>query len=117
MSIVPIELVSEIAVSPDDPGWFRVTAENRGHQRVVWGRGSSSCQLGLVVQLGFAFVRTNELRACTVDLAEQGLDPGATRSEVILWGGEVLTGSGPRVLEPGRYRIRGIAGGGAGRSR
>lgn len=87
-----------------------VTAVNRGDTRVVWGKGSSSCQLSAVVRLGLRDVEAAIPRGCTDDLAEQGLDPGESRTETFEWQGSVDLGPRFEPLPPGLYQVRGAAG-------
>lgn len=93
-----------------DPVQITVTATNTGDERVVWGQGSSGCQLSLRVRVDGASLQALEDRGCTDDFVEQGLDPGETRAEAILWGGSVLDGDQVFALEPGTYEVRGAAG-------
>ncbi len=110
LDIVAVDVTGDLLVSPDNPATFRVSAVNRSRQRVVWGMGSSSCQLGLVVHVSANERHRIDHRACTADLVEQGLDPGRSRTEAFTWGGEVLEGNEMRVLDPGRYGVVGVAG-------
>lgn len=84
---------------------------NTGHERVTWGRGSSSCQLSMyVVVEGVRHSISHGI--CTANLGEQGLDPGETLTEVFEWGGEVHDIEGePFLLPDGRYPLIGMAGG------
>lgn len=110
VDIVAVNIVGDVIVSPDEPATFRVTAVNRSNHRIVWGMGSSSCQLGLVVHIGVAQRQSIDHRACTDDLVEQGLDPGETRIEQFIWGGEVYVDGVPTMLDPGEYRVTAVAG-------
>jgi len=101
---------SAATVSPTNPVTINVSANNQGEGRVVWGRGSSSCQLGAVIQAGNENYRI-DIRACTSDLAEQGLEPGERRNESWLWDGQIFRSNQPERLAPGRYKIYGTAGG------
>lgn len=100
--------VSATEVRLGAPVTIRVTALNLGDS-VVWGRGSSSCQLGAVTQVG-ADERRIDFRACTEDLAPQGLGPGKSRSESWTWNAEVFTGNVVDTLPPGAYQIWAVAG-------
>jgi hypothetical protein len=93
-----------------DPVIITVTAENTGDSRVVWGYGSSTCQLGAVVRIDGADYRTGEIRGCTQDVVELWLDPGQTRTESWGWYGGIWTDQGGEVLPAGRYRLYGTAG-------
>ena len=87
-----------------------VTAENRGRSRIVWGFGSSSCQLGAVVRVGALDRIAPGVRVCTEDLSEQGLDAGASRTETWFWDGRVLGENGLELLPPGQYEVYAVAG-------
>ena len=100
--------VSDTEVRLGAPVTIRVTALNLGDS-VVWGRGSSSCQLGAVAQVG-ADERRIDFRACTEDLAPQGLGPDKSRSESWTWNAVVFTGNVVDTLPPGAYQIRAVAG-------
>jgi hypothetical protein len=71
--------------------------------------GSSSCQLGLVVLLD-RVQHSIDFRACTEDLVEQGLDPGAQRFETFVWDGQIFSNGQRAPLPAGRYRVFGVAG-------
>ncbi|MGH7599251.1 MAG: hypothetical protein ACREOI_23075 [bacterium] len=101
---------SAATVSSTNPVTINVTANNQGEGRVVWGRGSSSCQLGAVIQVGNENCRI-DIRACTSDLAEQGLEPGEHRNESWLWDGQIFQNNQAGPLPAGRYKIYGTAGG------
>jgi hypothetical protein len=96
--------------SAANPVEVTVVATNAGDERVVWGVGSSGCQLSLRVRLDGMNVLAVEDRGCTDDVVEQGLDPGQTRSEVIPWIGLVDDGDQTILLDPGTYEVRGAAG-------
>lgn len=100
--------VSDSEVRLGAPVTVRVTALNLGDS-VVWGRGSSSCQLGAVAQVG-ADERRIDFRACTEDLAPQGLGPDKSRTESWTWNAVVFTGNVVDTLPPGVYQIRAVAG-------
>jgi hypothetical protein len=117
VSIVTLDLDGNVVVSPQELESFRVTAVNRGDDRVVWGSGSSSCQLGLVVLDADGQRHSVDFRDCTSDLVEQGLDPGESLTESFLWGGMILVPQEPwssllpmQPLPAGRYRLFGTAG-------
>ncbi len=102
---------SASVVSPSEPVTFTVTAENRGSSRVVWGKGSSTCQLTTVVQIeGREHTALDVTKWCTADLVEAGLDPGESRTEVFHWSGHVAWPDTFGVLPPGDYEVRGAAG-------
>ncbi len=117
VSIVTLDVDGSVVVSPPEPEEFRVTAVNRGDERVVWGTGSSSCQLGLVVLDADGQRHNVDFRYCTSDLVEQGLDPGESLSETFLWGGMIMVHQEPwsslpalQALPAGQYRLFGTAG-------
>jgi hypothetical protein len=49
-------------------------------------------------------------RVCTSDMAEQGLDPGESRTEVLSWPGWVLEDGELVLLPSGACSVRGAAG-------
>jgi hypothetical protein len=100
--------VSDSTISPDAPVVVTVTAMNLGDS-VIWGQGSSSCQLHAVVWVGSA-ERRIDYRACTDDLAPQGLGPDESRTEKWMWGGEALGDQSFDTLPPGDYQIQAVAG-------
>jgi hypothetical protein len=110
VNIVAIDVVGDVLVSQSDPATFEVTAVNQTNERVVWGMGSSSCQLSLLLQLTLVERRLINHRGCTDDLVEQGLDPGESRTEAFTWDGTVLSGGSLVALQPGRYHVIGVAG-------
>jgi hypothetical protein len=101
---------SEFVVSPDTPATITVTARNASQDRVMWGRGSSSCQLSLAVLTPAGQRYAADVRACTEDLIEQALAPGATRTEVFEWGGEAYEGGETIFLTSDSYRLIANAG-------
>lgn len=101
--------VSSTTVRPDAPITVTVTATNTSDEPIVWGQGSSSCQLDAVVAVGTDLFRI-DIRVCTEDLAPQGLDPGETRVEEWSWNGEILVQGTLDTLPPGDYRIWATAG-------
>jgi hypothetical protein len=101
--------VSGTTVRPNAPITVTVAATNRSDEAIVWGRGSSSCQLDAVVAVGTDLFRI-DIRACTDDLAPQGLDPDETRVEKWSWNGEILVQGALDTLPPGDYRIWATAG-------
>lgn len=110
VTVVTLDLDGTVVVSPQEQEEFRVTALNRGDERVVWGSGSSSCQLGLVV-LDAAGQRHNiDFRGCTADLVEHALDRGESLTETFLWGGMIVVDQQLRALPAGQYRVLGVAG-------
>ena len=96
--------------SSSDPVDITVRAENQGNSRVVWGYGSSSCQLHAFVRIGENDYVTLDPRKCTGDAVEQWLDPGESRAEGWTWVGEVWKDQEVEVLPPGRYAVYGGAG-------
>ncbi|NIN98771.1 MAG: hypothetical protein GTN93_21200 [Anaerolineae bacterium] len=102
---------SASVASPSDPVTLTVTAENRGGSRVLWGKGSSTCQLTTVVRVeGREYPAPDITKVCTADLVEAGLDPGETRTEVFHWRGHATLPDTFGVLLPGKYEVRGAAG-------
>jgi hypothetical protein len=116
-SLLLVAITDRAATAPADPMTLTITAINTGAGRVVWGRGSSSCQLGAVVAVTpYVWRSAGDLRVCTDDLVEQGLDPGAARTEQILWDGQVWRDGANAYLPAGNYELR-AATGERGRSR
>ncbi len=109
VDLIAVDVEGAVVIRPGVEAEFEVTATNRTDQRVVWGMGSSSCQLGLAVLVS-GQVRDIDFRACTDDLVEQGLNPGEARVESFLWGGQVSLDGTLSMLSPGLYRVFGIAG-------
>ena len=110
VALLPVDVEGDLVVSPDEPGTFRIIAENAGGERIVWGMGSSSCQLGLEVEFDGRRHPAGG-RICTADLVEQGLDAGESRTEEVEWDGAVPDIEGqPFHLPEGRYRVFGVAG-------
>ena len=109
VDILAVDVDGAIVIRPGSQSEFEVTATNRTNQRVVWGMGSSSCQLGLVVLVS-GQVRDIDFRACTDDLVEQGLNPDERRTERFVWDGHVSADGALSMLPPGLYRVFGIAG-------
>jgi hypothetical protein len=101
--------VSDTRVRPDAPITLTVTAKNTGDEVMAWGDGSSSCQLGAVVQVGTEEFSI-DLRACTMDLVPQELAPGENRVEEWVWRGELLVQGRVDTLPRGEYRIQAMAG-------
>jgi hypothetical protein len=101
--------VSNTTVRPDAPSTLTVTAKNTGDERIVWGQGSSSCQFGAFVAVG-TDVFPIDIRACTDDLAPQGLDAGETRTETWTWNGEIVVEGNLDTLPTGDHRIWATAG-------
>ena len=97
-------------VSPAHPTSLTVKADNRGSSPVLLGRGSSSCQLAAVVQIGSQQYRVAELRPCTADMVEQWLEPGESLIERWEWDGRILRDHAGELLPPGKYRAWGVAG-------
>ncbi len=108
---VRVEIAADLTVvSGSRPIQVTVTAVNTSDERVIWGQGSSSCQLVLWVEVDGAEYRGDAARICTADYGDQGLEPGGVRREVFSWAGEVARGGSVERLEPGLYRLRGGAG-------
>jgi hypothetical protein len=100
---------SSTTVRPDSPITLTVTAKNTSGERIEWGRGSSSCQFAAFVAVGTDVFRI-DIRACTEDLAPQGLDAGETRTEAWTWNGEIVVEGRLDTLPTGDYRIWATAG-------
>lgn len=92
--------------------WITVTVENVGRTRTEWGRGSSTCQLALVVRVDGEDVPAAwpPSRVCTADLGTHSLGPGQSRSETIGWDGGIQRGPGDVQRLEGTYEVRGAAG-------
>jgi hypothetical protein len=102
---------SDSVTSSSDPVDITVMAENIGEARVVWGHGSSSCQLEAFVAIEDGnFYLAVSSRICTDDVIEQGLDPGESRSESWSWDGQIIEDGGIKALPPGEYEVHGAAG-------
>jgi hypothetical protein len=110
VSLVTVDVDGSVVVSPMEQEGFNVTAQNLGDERVVWGAGSSSCQLGLEVIHGNGERHDINFRDCTDDLVEQGLDPGESLTETFVWGGTILLDGDWQTLPSGDYRLIGRAG-------
>ena len=96
-------------LTPARPLVITVTAVNQGEERVVWGQGSSSCQLTAEVLDAGVYYPIGD-RVCTADYGPQGLDPGASRTETWEWDGTYRRDDGAVTLQSGAYQIRGRAG-------
>jgi hypothetical protein len=110
VSVVNVDVGGTVVVSPMEQAGFLVTAVNNGDDRVIWGSGSSSCQLGLVVLDSDGRRHDIDFRDCTSDLVEHGLDPGESRTETFIWGGTILVDQEFLTLSSGQYRLIGLAG-------
>ncbi len=110
IELMGLQLSGRPVVSPDEPGEFRADIENTGDTRVVWGTGSSSCQLDLFVIASGRHHRIDS-RVCTADLVEQGLGPGEHRTELFEWDGRIPDGGNAWVVLPeGTYAVYASAG-------
>jgi hypothetical protein len=98
------------AVAPDATITMTVTATNTSSAEVVWGQGSSTCQLGAEVLVGGTWRPMRAIRGCSRDAAPHRLGPGEARTETWPWRGEVIVGGSVEPLPPGRYAVRGRAG-------
>ena len=108
---IDIDASENTLTRPTEYPGIAVTVENLGDARATWGPGSSSCQLRAAVVVAGIEFRTPEIRGCTADLAEQGVDPGETRIEAWVWDGTIFDKEGNRVqLPPGSYKLAGAAG-------
>ena len=105
---VTISASSDV-VSPSQPVTFTVSVENRGDSRIVWSMGSSTCQLALTVEVEGQDYPAHNMRGCTMDYVEQGLDSGESRSEALTWLGHIRRDS-LELLPPGVYGVRAVAG-------
>jgi len=101
---------SEPSVAPTEFARIDVSGVNAGKRRVVWGRGSSSCQFSAIARVDGKFYHALDERACTDDLAEQGLDPGRSRAESWTWNGLILKNGGWEQLPAGVYTLYAAAG-------
>jgi hypothetical protein len=110
VSVVTLDLDGSVVVSPMEQEAFNVSAVNRGDERVVWGSGSSSCQLRLVVLDNSGRRHDIDFRACTDDWVEHRLDPGESITETFLWGGQIMVDQEMEALPSGEYRLIGVAG-------
>ncbi len=110
VSVMNVGVTGTIVVSPMERGGITVKAVNRGDERVVWGSGSSSCQLGLFVRDADGRDHSIDFRDCTADFVEQGLAPGDSLSETFVWGGWIEVDGELRTLPNGEYRVYGVAG-------
>jgi hypothetical protein len=110
VTVFTLDVDGSVVISPTEQEEFHVTAVNRSDERVVWGSGSSSCQLGLVVVDATGQRHNIDFRVCTEDLVEQGLDPGESRVETFLWGGTIVVDQEMQTLPSGQYRVIGVAG-------
>jgi hypothetical protein len=108
---------SDSVVLSSDPATITVRVENRGGSRIVWGNGSSVCQLHAVVRIEGNEYLASASRVCSDDLVEQGLDPDQSRSESWDWDGHIIRHDELEVLPPGRYQVHGAAGNWVGDSR
>jgi hypothetical protein len=94
------------------PATVEISIVNLTNERIMWGRGSSSCRLGLRVIDGpnehSAFID----RMCTMDEGPYYLDPGESYTNSITWNGEVIDrkNRSRRSLSPGTYELIGVAG-------
>ncbi len=101
-------VVSDTIAGPDRPITLTVTATSTG-KAVVWGQGSSSCQLAAVVRVG-GVDRPIDVRACTDDLVLQGVAAGDTLTEAWSWKAEYAVDGALDTLPTGRYRLYTVAG-------
>ena len=110
VGLLPMVVEGDRTVSPNNPGEFEVAIQNNGNERIIWGMGSSSCQLSLFV-IADDIRHLVDDRACTEDLVEQGLDPGDRRTETFQWDGHIPDIEGqPFLLPDGEYELVGTAG-------
>ncbi|NNE71574.1 MAG: hypothetical protein HKN29_14590 [Rhodothermales bacterium] len=107
--LVSVSATQSIA-SPSIPSIVTVTARNDTSDRVVWGQGSSGCQLSLSVLTSAGERHPADIRACTQDFVDQALAPGAARTETFEFTGEVVIDGLVVLLPAGDYRLVGNAG-------
>jgi hypothetical protein len=100
---------SDSVVTPDQPILVTITAMNLADS-VVWGTGSSSCQLNACVLIGAEERRIDVLRGCTDDLATQGLGRGEAITERWAWNGQALIEGVADTLHEGVYEVVAVAG-------
>jgi hypothetical protein len=100
---------SDTVVTPDQPVLITLTAMNLGDS-VVWGTGSSSCQLDALLLIGVEERRIDVLRGCTDDLATQGLGRGEALTERWPWNGAALIDGTAETLPEGVYEVVAVAG-------
>ena len=106
MKIYPNRASSQISATVE------ISIVNLTDERIMWGRGSSSCKLGLRVVDGpnkySAFID----RMCTMDAGQYYLDPGESYTNSIVWNGEVVDrkNRSRRSLPPGTYELIGVTG-------
>jgi hypothetical protein len=113
-ALVVVASAEDVSAAPGEPVAITVTVENVGDARAGWGRGSSTCQLALVVRVnGEDFVAPFFDAVCRMDLVPHALGPGESRTEVLGWDGKIQRGTGPESIEQlgaGIYEVRGAAG-------
>ena len=108
----PVQVSMRIIASSLMSTTVEISIENLTFKRIMWGRGSSSCRLGLRVIDGpneySAFIQ----RMCTMDEIPYYLDPGESYTNSITWNGEVFDrkNRSRRSLSPGTYELIGVAG-------
>jgi hypothetical protein len=100
---------SDSVVTPDQPVTVTVTVMNLGDS-VVWGRGSSSCQLGALVLTDMGEHRVDVGRLCTEDFGPQGLAQGESRTEQWPWAGEATIDGMTSSLLLNTYGVVAVAG-------
>ena len=110
VTAVTLDIDGSVVVSPEEFKAFDVTATNHGDERVNWGGGSSSCQLGLTVLDANGQRHNIDFRVCSADLVERGLEPGESRKESFLWDGTIWVDEEMQILPSGQYRVFGVAG-------
>jgi hypothetical protein len=85
-------------------------ATNLSDSVIVWGEGSSTCQLRAYVRTVVQLLRTSEDRGCTRDIVTWALYPRQTRREAFRWDGRVIRDGSIGSLPSGRYRVFAAAG-------
>ncbi len=100
--------VSDTLAGPGRAVTIILTATSTG-EAVVWGQGSSSCQLTAVVRVD-GKDHSVDLRGCTDDLVLQGVGAGGSRVEQWSWSGQYLADTGFEPLPAGRYELYALAG-------
>jgi hypothetical protein len=104
--------LSNNKVSSAHPVEVTVSITNLTDERILWGRGSSSCRLKFLV------VGDNEEYwphlpiMCTKDERPYYLDPRETDSQRLVWSGQVRERQWNSIwnLPPGSYDLIGVAG-------
>ena len=106
-----VDVTAEPAIfSAGESVTLTVLAENPTESRIVFGMGSSTCQLLSVVRFKDEDRGISVSRVCTADMSPWSLDPGERISESWVWTGEVVVDGVRQTLPLGTYELRGVAG-------